>query len=168
MADKTAFPAAEWNEVLAGPLMAAMAVSAADPSGLLGLLKENFASAKALLTAKQTSTSGLIKAIVADLETAEGRAAARGAVEGRFSGAPRNEIKLRSIDALRHIAAALDKNAPDESEAVKTWIHDIGETVAEASSEGGFFGFGGVTVSDAEKASLAEINDALGRSSASA
>ena len=41
MADKTAFPTNEWNEVLAGPLMAAMAVSAADPSGLLGLLKEN-------------------------------------------------------------------------------------------------------------------------------
>jgi hypothetical protein len=166
MADKTAFPPAEWNEVLAGPLMAAMAVSAADPSGLLGLLKENFASAKALITARQTSASGLIKAIIADLETAEGRAAARGAVEARFSCAPGNEIKMRSIDALRHVAAALDKNAPDESAAVKTWLHNIGETVAEASSEGGFFGFGGVTVSDAEKASLAEINDALGRASA--
>jgi hypothetical protein len=166
MADKTAFPTNEWNEVLAGPLMAAMAVSAADPSGLLGLLKENFASAKALMTAKQTSTSGLIKAIVADLETAEGRAAARAAVEGRFSGAPGNEIKMRSIDALRYVAASLDKNAPEDGAAVKTWLRDIGEAVAEASSEGGFFGLGGVTVSDAEKASLAEIDDALGRASA--
>jgi hypothetical protein len=166
MADKTAFPSAEWNELLASPLLAAMAVSAADPSGLIGLLKENLASARALIAAKQTSASALIKAIVADLETSEGRAAARGAVEARFSGAPSNEIKLRSVNALRHVAASLDKNAPGESAAVKAWLHDIGEMVAEASSEGGFFGFGGVTVSDAEKASLAEIDDALGRSSA--
>lgn len=164
MADKTAFPASEWNELLASPLLAAMAVSAADPSGLIGLLKENFASAKALIAARQTNMSALIRAIVADLETAEGRAAARGAVEARFNGVPSNEIKLRSIHALRHVAASLDKNAPDESAAVKAWLHDIGEMVANASSEGGFFGFGGVTVSDAEKASLSEINDALGRS----
>jgi hypothetical protein len=108
----------------------------------------------------------LIKAIVADLETAEGRAAARAAVEGRFTGAPGNEIKMRSIDALRYVAASLDKNAPEDGAAVKTWLRDIGEAVAEASSEGSFFGLGGVTVSDAEKASLSEIDDALGRASA--
>lgn len=166
MAGKTAFSATEWNEVLASPLMAAMAVSAADPSGLIGLLKENFASAKALITAKQTSTSSLVKAIVADLETSEGRSAARAAVETRFSGSTSADIKSRSIDALRQVAASLDKNAPDESPAVKTWLHDISESVSEASSEGGFFGFGGVTVSDAEKASLSEIDSALGRSAA--
>ena len=166
MADKTAFAPSEWNEILASPFMAATAVSAADPSGLIGLLKENFASAKALIAAKQSSPSTLIKAIVADLETPEGRAAARGAIEARLTGAPSNEIKLRSIEALRHVAAYLDQNAPEDGAAVKLWLRDIGETVAEASSEGGFFGLGGVTVSDAEKASLAEIDDALGRASA--
>jgi hypothetical protein len=34
--------------------------------------------------------------------------------------------------------------------------------VAEASTEGGFLGFGGVRVSEAEKATLAEISGALG------
>jgi hypothetical protein len=34
--------------------------------------------------------------------------------------------------------------------------------VAEAASEGGFLGFGGVKVSDTEKATLAEISKALG------
>jgi hypothetical protein len=34
--------------------------------------------------------------------------------------------------------------------------------VAEASKEGGFLGFGGVQVSEAEKATLAEIAAALG------
>ena len=32
---------------------------------------------------------------------------------------------------------------------------------AEAANEGGFMGFGGVAVSDAEKATLAEISNAL-------
>jgi hypothetical protein len=37
----------------------------------------------------------------------------------------------------------------------------IAEHVAEAASEGGLLGFGGVKVSDAEKATLAEISSAL-------
>jgi hypothetical protein len=166
MTGKAAFAPAEWNEILASPLMAATAVSAADPSGLLGLLKENFASAKALIAAKQTSGSLLVKAIVADLETSDGRTAARAAVQARFSGSSSSDIKSRSIEALRQVAAYLDKTALDESAAVKTWLHDIAQSVAEASSEGGFFGIGGVTVSDAEKASLSEVNAALGRSTA--
>jgi hypothetical protein len=38
----------------------------------------------------------------------------------------------------------------------------VAQKVAEASSEGGFLGFGGVQVSDAEKASLADVARALG------
>jgi hypothetical protein len=38
----------------------------------------------------------------------------------------------------------------------------IAQLVAEAAAEGGFLGFGGVQVSDKEKATLAEINTTLG------
>jgi hypothetical protein len=38
----------------------------------------------------------------------------------------------------------------------------ISQNVAEASSEGGFLDIGGVQVSDAEKATLADISKALG------
>jgi len=41
-------------------------------------------------------------------------------------------------------------------------LQHISQAVAEASTEGGFLGFGGVRVSDAEKATLAEISGALG------
>lgn len=44
----------------------------------------------------------------------------------------------------------------------KTWLHHIAEGAAEAASEGGFLGFGGVQVSDAEKATLGELSNALG------
>ena len=43
MASKAAFTPEEWNQVLGGVFMAGFAVTAADPSGLWGLLKETFA-----------------------------------------------------------------------------------------------------------------------------
>jgi len=38
----------------------------------------------------------------------------------------------------------------------------VAQKAAEAGNEGGFLGFGGVAVSEAEKATLAEISTALG------
>jgi len=43
-------------------------------------------------------------------------------------------------------------------------LSSISQKVAEASSEGGFLGIGGVQVSDAEKATLGDIAKALGTS----
>ena len=43
----------------------------------------------------------------------------------------------------------------------KAWLTDTAQRVAEAANEGGFLGFGGVPISDIEKATLAEIVTAL-------
>jgi len=161
MLSKTDFAVDEWGELLAAPLMAAMAVTAADPSGLLGLIKENFASAKALIAAKQTSANELIKALIADLETSEGRAAARAAVQSRFAEHKPDQIKPRAIEALRQAVTIAGQKAPAEAAGFKAWLRDVAKTVSEASSEGGFMGMGGVAVSEAEKATLAEIDQAL-------
>jgi hypothetical protein len=40
-------------------------------------------------------------------------------------------------------------------------LRQINQHVAEASTEGGFLGFGGVPVSESEKATLTEISSAL-------
>ena len=54
-------------------MMAGIAVSAAQPSGLWGLFKESFASGTALVTAQMDPRSNpLIKAVVADFESADG------------------------------------------------------------------------------------------------
>jgi hypothetical protein len=163
MANKAAFTADEWNQVLGGVFMAGFAVTAADPSGLWGLLKETFASGRALMEAKSSaSASELSKAIVSDMETSEGRSTAQEFVKGRLQGARREEIKQRAIDALRSAAAIVDQKAPSDAAAYKAWLLQIANNVAEASKEGGFLGFGGVPVSDAEKANLSEIAAALG------
>jgi hypothetical protein len=59
------------------------------------------------------------------------------------------------------VAALLDAKAPQDAAAFKTWLRDIAQRAAEAANESGFLGFGGVAVSDAEKATLAEISTAL-------
>jgi hypothetical protein len=50
---------------------------------------------------------------------------------------------------------------PSDAAAFKDWLRGIGQKVAQASVEGAFLGLGGVRVSDAEKATLADITKAL-------
>jgi hypothetical protein len=163
MSDKSSFTPDEWHQILQSAMMSSMAVSAADPSGLWGMLKEGFAGAGALagVEAKENA-SELIRDIVADYGTSEGRKIARDGLKEKLSGASPADVKEKSIEALRQTALLLDTKSPDQSQAVKLWLRDIGERVAEASKEGSILGFGGVRVSEAEKATLNEISDALG------
>jgi hypothetical protein len=107
----------------------------------------------------------LIKAVATDFATSEGRAAARDEVQARLSGSALSDVRDKAIAALREAAAIVDAKAPDEAPAFKDWLKQIAQKTAEASTEGGFLGFGGVQVSEAEKATLAEIASALAGSS---
>ena len=58
MATKANFTAEEWGRVLASPIIVGMAITAADPSGVWGLLKEGMAGGWAMLKAKQDAEVG--------------------------------------------------------------------------------------------------------------
>ena len=162
MADKATFTPDEWNLLLESVMMAGIAVTAADPSGLWGMLKESFASSSALLKAKgDVAANPLIRAIVNDFETSEGRSAARSGLNAKLKGAQPSEIKARCINALQQAAETVEAKAPSDAAAFKGWLYQISQNVAQASNEGGFLGFGGIPVSDAEKATLGEISTAL-------
>lgn len=106
MADKTSFTPDEWKLLLESVMMAGMAVTAAEPSGLWGLLKESFASGSALAKVKLDSGGNpLIKAVVADFDTSEGRSTARDGLKAKLAGANASEIKSRCI---RRLASGLD------------------------------------------------------------
>lgn len=163
MADKQSFTPEEWTKVLMSPTIAGMAITAADPSGLWGMLKESFASGAALVAAKtDPDANPLIKAVVADFETADGRGEIKEALRARFAGAKPDELVGRALAELGEVAKILDAKAPGDARAFKAWLTDISQKVAEASKEGGFLGFGGVQVSDAEKATLADVQETLG------
>jgi len=163
MATKTTFSPQEWELLMAGVMSSGVAVTAADPSGLWGLMKESFAGARSMAAAKaDPKSSELIKALVADFENSETRSRVRAAMTKRLEGAKAGaDVKSRSIETLQQACALLDSKAPEEAKSVKTWMRAIGQSVAEAAPEGGVFGFGGVQVSDNEKATLAEVSSAL-------
>jgi len=160
--DKTSFTPDEWKILLEGVTMAGLAVTAAEPSGLFGLIKESFAAGTELVSAKMDAAANpLVKAIVADFETPEGRNTAREGVSEQIKGKKAAEIKNQCIETLRRVAAIVDAKSPGDANAFKAWLHQISQHVAEAAREGGFLGIGGVPVSEAEKATLSEISSAL-------
>jgi hypothetical protein len=164
MASKQNFTPEEWTRILESIAVSGIAVSAADPSGLWGTLKEAFASKSALAASKLDPASNeLVKAAVADLETKEARSSIREALHERFDGMEPAEVVRRSVSELEAVSVILDAKAPSDAAAFKALLCVISQKVAEASVEGGFLGFGGVDVSDAEKATLADIARALGK-----
>src|SRR6476661_4160971 len=99
LANKQSFTPEEWTKILESTMLAGMAVTAAEPSGLWGLLKEGFASSSALAAAKADSgSSELVKAVVAEYETTEGRAAIQEALRKRFAGSKPSDAVQRSLD----------------------------------------------------------------------
>src|SRR5262245_25307951 len=153
MANKQSFKPEEWTKILESTVLAGMAVSAAEPSGLWGALKEAFASSSALAAAKtNTGSSELVKSVVADFETKEGRAAIKEALRQHLAGAtkPADAVQ-RSLANLKEVSAILNAKAPQDAPAFKAWLQTISKNMAEASSEGGFLGIVGVQVSDTRR-----------------
>src|SRR3974390_1242936 len=98
MADKSNFTADEWKLLLESVTVAGIAISAADPSGLWGLLKESFASGSELVKAKMDpGTNPLIKAVVTDFESAPGRATARDGLKEKLKGVKPADIPAKCI-----------------------------------------------------------------------
>src|SRR5580704_8778919 len=99
MAGKSDFTPAEWTTLLESVMMAGIAVTAADPSGLWGTLKESMASARVVLGAKHdASATELIKNVAGEFDTSEGRATARDGLRTQLSGKRPAEIVTQSLD----------------------------------------------------------------------
>jgi hypothetical protein len=158
MATREDFTADEWETILQSPTMAGMMVMTAGKSGPIQAVKEMFAVSKALLDADQQGAGGsLVHAIVAAVKA------------GERPGAPAQqpksieEARTMALDHIRRTAALVDvKGPPEDAQAFKRWLVDVGQKVAEASKEGGFLGFGGTQVTDEERAAVGELSAALG------
>ncbi len=162
MADKTDFAPVEWRKVIQAPLLAGYAVSAADPSGFVGLLQEAFAAARAVSEARAAAGDELIRKVCEALGGSSGRAEAREGVRSIIQGAGLEEIKQRALDGLRETASIVDAGAGEHAAPFKSWLLDVARQVAEAGLEDTFLGFGGIRMSEKEKATLHEISEALG------
>lgn len=161
MALRDGFTEADWARVVAAPMMAGMAITAAEPGGLWGALRESVGTAAAIRSGR-TGAGGLIDEIAAAYETAAGRDLARAVLDERLAGRAPAAMVEAALDELAAVVALVEAAAPDAAGALRAWLLDIAQRVAAAGTEGGFLGFGGVKVSDAERATLARLAAALG------
>jgi len=164
VATKADFTPDEWKLLLQSPLIAGVAISAADPSGLIGMLRESMASARALVQVKtDPNADALVKAVGSEFETSEGRGLAQDGVKAAITGAKTPaDIVAKALEALKAASAVLDAKGGVDAAPFKTWLAGVAKSVAEAAPEGGFLGFGGTPVSEAEKATVVQIAAALG------
>ena len=148
-------------------------VATAAGSGLLGTGKELFASGQAVMAGlKDYPGNALIQALVPDpsaedksAELAQARATrdwAMARLRSKGIHTPAQMAALTLEDA-RAVARLLDSRVdPAQAAQYRAWALSVAEKVAMAATEGGFLGFGGTRLSEAEQALIAQLRAALG------
>ena len=159
MASKADFTAEEWQTIVAAAPMVGLAVTCASPNGPWGVLKEMLSMGMAMAEMLQKGGSNpLIADLAADFKARQTKPEPPKGIKDSEQG---KELALNHVRAVNDL---LDRKVKgEEADEFKKWLLALGRRVAEASNEGGIFGFGGERVSDAETTVLRQIAFALGQ-----
>ncbi|MBP9502286.1 MAG: DUF3631 domain-containing protein [Candidatus Promineofilum sp.] len=173
MFDRDSFTIEEWGQIISAPAAIGSLVVIADLSGPLGLISEFRAI---MNTMKEYTAANSANPLM-------------GALQSYISTRPTKEEEDRLKEWAKEQEAAMKENRPETPEEFADRVHEIvdgvlemltakgataedlssyknmmvviAENVANASKEGGFLGFGGTLVSDAEESALARIRAEL-------
>jgi hypothetical protein len=69
----------------------------------------------------------LVKAVVKDFGTADGRSITRDGLKDKLTGTKPAEIKEKCIEILRQAATVIDAKAPGDAAAFKGWLRHISQ-----------------------------------------
>lgn len=163
MAKQDSFTSDEWTLIRLAPSLVAGGVAAADASGIFASLKEAMAGARGMAESfKADSNLELFAALAAD-HSIPGLPDPK-SLTGE--GTREQQMQTFKTSVLQRVKSAADlvasKASPEEAAAYRKMLVDIAQKAADASTEGGFLGFGGVRVSDKEKAFISEVGKAAG------
>jgi len=163
MAKQEAFTTDEWNLLRLTPSMVSSGVSAADPSGIFGAIKEMAAGASGMAAAfKANAGLELFGSLAAD-RSIPGMPDPKSLLG---DGSREQQMQSFKSAALERAKSAVElvarKGSPAEADAYRKMLVDVAQKAAEAAKEGGFLGFGGVRVSDPEQAFINEVKKAVG------
>jgi hypothetical protein len=149
MTGKADFTPEEWDRVVSAPPAAGLLVATAQRGGTF---RESFSIAKAYTEARQRhGESQLLDEIVG----------VKPELDVKRYGSP-DELERDVLERIREAVRLVESKAgPDEAKAYGRFIVDLAERVAEAHKEG-FIGLSGERVSEAERASIAKIQEAAG------
>jgi hypothetical protein len=152
MTGKADFSPEEWEVVLKGPPSAGMIVITAQRGGTF---RESFSMAKSYGEArKQHGESQLLDEI----------ASTKPEIDRTRYHSP-EELKEHGLQHLREAVELLEQKAtPEEVDEYRRFVLTLANRAADAHKEG-FLGLSGERVSEAERAAVAEIAEALGTES---
>lgn len=175
MIDRNSLSIEEWGDVISVPAAIGALVVTADPSGPMGLIKEFRAimdSIKAFVEQHQAGSPlmGAIHTYLTTKPTEEEEADLKRWAEEQQEEMKANKpqtpedmktlVRERTAETL---AMLRSKGATEDDVSLfKELMYTVAEGVANASKEGGFLGFGGTRVSEAEESVLAQIKAELG------
>jgi hypothetical protein len=152
------FTEEDWTGVLEAPILAGLAITAADPGGLVSAVKESAAMARALKDAAAAAGEGaLVTEIAEAYREAADRDAASDAVKAMAKGQSPEALLSAAVARLGAVMRTVESALPEQAGAFRAFLLDVAQKTAEASREGGFLGFGGERVSEAERRALDQI-----------
>jgi hypothetical protein len=159
MAHKSDFTPEEWKTIVAAAPMVGLAVTCASPNGPWGVMKEMISMGMAMAEViQQGSSNALIADLASDLKARQTKPEPPQGIKDP------EQCKQTALNHIRAVNEILDRKVKsEEGDEFKKWLLTIGHRVAEASNEGGIFGFGGERVSEAEKNVLRQIAFVLGQ-----
>jgi hypothetical protein len=146
------FTEPEWKQVKDLAADAAMYVATAGKTGLIQMLKESTAAAKAIVVAKD-SPDELVAAVGADLSDHDKSDKPVKPGEKMTT----DQMHAYLLDQIKAAAALVTQKAPDHAQAYGEFIVDLAVKVSEAAKEGHH----GPLVSDEEKAAIDELRAVL-------
>src|SRR3954469_3009917 len=151
MTKKADFNAEQWEAVVEGPVLAGLAVVAADRGGTI---RESLAMGRVYTEArKEHGDSELLDELVTSQPS----------IDRERAQATGGDIAKLAQDRLREAMGILEEKAsPEEVDAYKKFVMTVAQAAASAHKEGGFLGIGGKPVSEAEEKALDEISITLG------
>jgi hypothetical protein len=155
MTTRNEFTEDEWVRLGRAPLVAAMAISLADPGGPIEAIRETGAALRTVLDAAREGGHGqLVQAVAADVA---GKAQHRQSPMAGFR--PRGaDAREQILDELRAVnGLLLEKATPEETEQFREWLKAAAQRAALAAKEGGFLGFNAQRVSEGEQQMLEQL-----------
>jgi hypothetical protein len=163
MAKQDSFTTEEWTLLRLAPALVSGGMSAAEPSGIFGSVKEAAAGAGAMMESmKAGGNLELLSAMAAD-RSMPGMPDPKTLLGEGTREQQMQHLKGAVLDRIRQaVGIVATKATPEEAQAYRQLFVSIAERAANASKEGGFLGFGGERVSANEKAFLEEVRKAAG------
>ncbi len=155
---KDDFSPEDWQLIVSAPSLVGLAVSAASPSGPLGVMKEMFVVGMAITDlARDREDNPLIQELIEDIRHHQTRTLRP---EGATNMEEARDWALAEIAKVPGVLEAA--GAETEADEYLQWLVAVAVRVAEAAREGGVFGLGGEKVTDDEDVAIGEVGLALG------